>query len=191
LSFCAPFAIEADTPNNSDIALQSILGCKLRTSIGVNKPVKNTNTGAERIPKDQSIHLGMLPTIPGMQLFVDPADCSYRIVDPLHKDEKLCERIRLEIEARSAFKTDKKLKGIETQRGTLDVHRMKTLCRELLWFLDSGEAKLVKGIKPKLEDIDKLPGKYLQNPGCRVPNLQPRYEDDYDKWLENLAKMGG
>ena len=187
----SPFAIEIDTPNNSDVALQAIVGCKLRGAVSVNKPVADAKSGEERIPKDQAIGLGSLPNIPGMQVHVNPAECSYKIIDPLCEDEDLCERIGRYIDEGRAFKTNSKLKGVKEQKGVLDVHRTKNLCREMIWLLEANEAKLVKGIKPKIEDVDGLPGNYMLNPGCRIANLQPNFEKDFDRWVANLARSGG
>ncbi len=90
-----PFVVEADVPNNGDLLLQSILGCRLRSAIDPSRTVTDTATGREMIPKDPSRHLGMLPSVPGMRLHVNPAKLTYTITDPLHDDEEKCEAIRL------------------------------------------------------------------------------------------------
>ena len=186
----APFGVEADTPRNSDILLQSIPGCRLRGTISATKSVTDFATGELRVPIDQVRCLGLLPTLPGQQIHANPAKLTYQIVDPMFEDEALCERLRKAMQS-AGFNVADKLTGVPLQRGTLDVHRMKTLCRELLWLVEAGEAKLVKGVLPKMEDVEVLPGNYLLNPGSQIPNQQPRFERDWDKWLENLTRSGG
>jgi len=187
----APFGVEADEQRNSDIMLQAIPGMRLRSAISASRTVKDVKTGEVRIPLDQSRHLGQLPPIPGMQIHVNPAKCSYTVVDPLSDDEEMCERIRKALDSSRAFRVGTKLRGVPTQTGTLDVHRMKTLVRELVWFVEAGDARVVKGAAPKMEDVDGLPGKYLLNPGSRIRNSQPQYEEDMEKWVERLTATGG
>jgi len=187
----APWGIEADHPRNADLMLQCIPGCRLRGAVSAMKTTINKKTGEATVPRDQAIHLGQFPPVPGMQLHVNPAKLTYQVIDPLHDDEALCERLRLAIERSSPYRAGRKLEGVPPQKGTLDVHRMKTLCREMLNLLKANEAKMVRGTEPKLEDIEKLPGKFLLNPGSRIHNAQPRYEEDYEEWENNLTRHGG
>ncbi len=187
-----PFVVEADVPNNGDLLLQSILGCRLRSAIDPSRTVTDTATGREMIPKDPSRHLGMLPSVPGMRLHVNPAKLTYTITDPLHDDEGMCEAIRLALNADERPVRSQKITGVPPQDGTLDEHRMKTLCRELIWLLDSNHAKIVGGgSQPRKADVDRLPGHYLLNPGSLVHNLQPRFEKDWPAYIERLSVSGG
>jgi hypothetical protein len=68
---------------------------------------------------------------------------------------------------------------------------MKTLCREVLWLLEAGDVRMVKGQQPTVEAIDELPGNYLLNPGSRVNSAQPLFEKDYPSWIERLTAAGG
>jgi len=191
-----PFGIEADHPRNSDLLIQSIPGCKLRSAIGANKPVHpSAKDNEERrrfpmVPRDQATALGQLPPLPGMKLHVNPEKLTYVIEDPLYEDEELMEILQQRMEA-SGMPVSGELRGVAPQKGTLDVHRMKTLCRELLNIIEAGEARMVKGIKPDLEDINEMPGNYLLNPGARIPNSQPQFEKDMPEYVENLRKVGG
>lgn len=187
----APFTIEADHPRNCDLLLQSIPGARLRSAISGSKTVTNKRTGAVYIPPDQSAYLGQFPPIPGMQLHVNPAKCSYRITDPLEDDEDLCEKIKKTIDRVSAIRITGKLRGVAKQEGTLDVHRMKTLVREMLWLLNAKEARVVRGTEPTMESVEKLPGHFLLNPGARVANTQPMFEKDWDSWIEKAFNRGG
>lgn len=187
----APFAIEADEPRNGDLLIQSIPGCRLRSAVSATKPVKDAKTGMEMIPPDQSAYLGQFPPIPGMQLSVNPAALTYSIIDPLAANEELCDQIKAVMDRKGGFRTAARIRGIPTHGGKLDVHSMKTLVRETIWLLDSNCAKIAKGPAPTIEQADSLPGNYLLNPGSRVPNTQPKYEKDWDEWVQMLTRAGG
>ena len=181
-----PFGIEADHPRNCDLLIQCIPNCRLRSAIdGVKGHVDEA--GNHRVPLDQARHLGAFPRTPGMQLHVDPEHLTYEIVDPMYNNEQLCERVRKYLKEQTGYTTADKLNGAPPQKGTLDVHRMKSLVREMLWLVKAGEAKKCKGAIPEMADIDELPGHYLLNPGMRVPTLQPVYEKDWDDWVARLS----
>jgi len=187
-----PFGIEADGPRNNDIYMQCIENLRLRSTTKAVATVTGVQSGNQTGPIQIQAHgLPTLPQIPGMQLHVNPAKLSYVVSDPLHGDEELCERIRQVIKTRSPMRVGDKIDGVPTQRGTLDVHRMKSLCREMVWVVESGYAKVVKGSLPTLEQVEKLPGKFLTNPGSRIPNTQPRFEEDWDSWVSELQRIGG
>jgi len=188
-----PFTIEADGPRNNDLLIQCIPNCKLRSAVSSSKPTIRNKQDEEMptIPKDQARHLGMLPPIPGMQLTVDPANCVYVIYDPLTDNPELCKRIVRGLQADDRPYRSGKLAGVPTKKGTLDKHRMKSLCRECFNIIQAGHAKVVKGTPPEMEDIEELDGDFLLNPGSRVPNGQPIFEKDYDGYVENLQKTGG
>ena len=124
-----------------------------------------------------------------MQLTVTPAKLEYQVVDKVTEDQ--LEQIHLYMVDQGQASADGKLKKPDDVKGQLDVHRMKTLCRECFHLVEAGEAKIVDGPTPKMENISKLPGKFLLNPGSRVHNSQPTYEEDFDEWVENLAAQGG
>ena len=185
------FEVVADHPRNCDLLLQAIPNCRLRSAISASKHVIDAKTGEPRIPADQARHLGQLPPTPGMHLSVNPADLSYEITDPLNDNEDLCERLRQGINRTNAARITGKLRGVPTQRGKLDEHRMKTLCREIIWLLDADDVKMVRGSKPSIEEVDELPGKYLLNPGSQVRTSQPQFECDYQAWIDRLTQAGG
>lgn len=183
-----PWGIEADHPRNCDLLIQSIPGCRLRGAVAAHKPVVDARTGATSIPIDQMRHLGMLPRIPGMQLHVFPDKLRYEIVDPLHGDEELCQKIEQGLRADGRFFGS--VRGVRPSDGTLDQDRMKTLCREMWRLVELGHAKVVRGSRPSMEEIDAMPGEYLLNPGSRIQNSQPKYEKDYDEWVRRLNQLG-
>lgn len=186
-----PWGIEADAPRNNDLIIQCIPGCRLRGAVNASKPATDYKTGEPKIPQDQARHLGQLPPIPGMQLHVNPAKLTYTIIDPLYEDEDLCERIRRGIERSSAVRSVTKLRGVAPQKGELDEHRMKSLVREMVNLVKANEAKVVKGALPAMDAVDELPGRYLLNPGARVANQQPVFEDQWSQWLDQLVRAGG
>jgi len=187
-----PFGIEAD-PGNKDLLVQSIPGCRLRGKLGPARPFKDSK-GKERMSVDESTFMGACPITPGMRLFVNPEKLTYMIVDPLCDDESLCIRIKKFLAERGIDTNpdSNKVDGVETQKGTLDRDRMKTLIREMRNFIDASHAKVVKGTVPTMEAIEELPGNFLLNPfSGGATNFQPRYEKDFPKWVESLSRAGG
>lgn len=180
-----PFGFEVDHPRMCDILLQSIPGCRLRSKI---KQVTVTIDGVVRTPQTAG---HSPPSVPGMQLHVNPAELSYVVFDPLNEDEDAKDRIKRYLRLTSGRRIDSNLRGAETIKGTLDVHRMKTLCREVCCLLDEGAIRIIKGAAPDRADVDELPGKYLLNPGLRTQTTQPTYEEDYEEWVDRLTRSGG
>ena len=188
------FTIEADGPRNNMLIIQCIPGCVLRSRLDPTRTVKDSKTGEEMMPIDQARALSALPKLPGMRLEVDPAKLTYKVSDPLQGDHKLLYQLkkRLSQSKEIPSKLAERFDGMPDEEGTLDAHSMKSLVWELWHIVDAGEAKLVRGVLPKTKDeIEKMKGKRLLNPGARVPNTQPRYVEDYEAWIENLSTRGG
>lgn len=189
----APFGIEADPPRNGDILLQAIKGCRLRGALDASKPTvmnKQDPDNMPVIPIDQAMGMASLPKVPGMQIHVNPAKLTYKIIDPLHDDEELCERILRKLRASESGYRPEKIRGVPPQSGTLDKHLMKTLVRELVNLVGANEAKVAQGTVPAMEDVDALPGRYRMNGGSEMWN-QPRFEDQFEEWNERLTRSGG
>ena len=186
-----PFGIVADHPRMCDLLLQGIPACRLRSTIRVDKPSKDQKSGIERVSPDQAKGLGQFPSIPGMELHVNPAKLSYTVIDPLHEDEEMCKRIKRAIDNSSNVRTTGDIAGVPPLSGTLDPHRMKTLCREILWLAKAGDVKVCKGSLPSMADVEKMNGEFMLNPGSMVQNMQPRYERDWPAYLEQLSRVGG
>lgn len=188
-----PFGIEAASPRNCDLQLVS-LDLRLRSAISPVKQVfvKDPETGEQiTIPAPAKMIPGLPGTIPGMQLHVDPSKGNWKMIDPLHGDESLCEKIKRAIDAVTETKTASKIKGISPKGGKLGRDEMKTLVREMRWLLDSGDARVATGSAPDMEDVDELPGDYLSNPGGLIQLHQPRYEKDMAGWVQSLNRVGG
>lgn len=189
-----PFTIEADHPRNCDLLLQSVPNCRLRSAIKASRTtLKNiaSEDNTPVIPKDQARHLGSLPPIPGMRLMVNSAKLTYEVTDPLHEDKGLCDKIQAAMRSDDRPYLSGGVKGVPSQAGILDIHRMKTLCREIIHLLEAKHVVIRKGMPPKLDDVTELPGKFLLNPGSRVPNSQPTFEEDLSEYVDNLQKTGG
>ena len=180
------FTVEADHPRNADLIIQTIPGLRMRSAIDGTKPIKDNRTGEAMVPQAQAKALGSFPRTPGLRITVDPPSLKYLVHDPLNSQPETLDRIATWF-AREGKPVSGTFKGVSDMGGELDEHRMKTLVRELKQIVDSGEARVVDGDFP---DPDTLPGRYLLNPGSRVPNSQPEFEDEYDDWRRNLVKSG-
>ena len=190
----APFGVEADHPRNGDLLIQSIPGCRLRSAIVGTKPIidkRPGKEGRETIPQDQIRDFGTFPRTPGMQIHINADKLTYSVIDPLKDDEELCEKIQLWMKENRGYGSDGKIRGVPTQKGKLDKHRMKTLCRELFNIVEAEEARFVRGPEPSMAAIEAMPGRFLLNPGSRIRNSQPRFVDQFDKWYEQLVASGG
>lgn len=198
-----PFSIEADPHNNGDIILQSIKGARLRGRIKPGRLVKDVKSGEELVSK-RSMNVA---EVPGMQIHVNPAKGEYVIYDPLTDNPDLCARIQRRVETSNQIKIKSKLQGVPTRKGMLDKNQMKTLCRELYWLVESGDAIMKEGqdltqspmtmlhigrgeYTHSTEAIDALPGDYLMNSGGIVGNAQPTLEKDMEGWVDRLARSG-
>lgn len=185
------FTIEADHPRIQTLVCQAA-PVSLRSRLVASRPIVDAKTGESHIPRDQAAALGQLPEVPGMTMELDPETCTYRVHDPLNDDSDLRALLKKRIESSQLGRVGKSdIRGAKDVSEKLDAHRFKTLVREIKWRLDAGEAKVIKGVAPDMEDIDDLPGNYLLNPGSRVPNSQPRYEKDFEEWIANLHRSGG
>ena len=191
----APFGVEANPTNNGDLMLQSLEKRTLRGRIDATKRsirgAKDMNEDYTVIPVDRIKYLGQLPKIPGMQIHVNPAKLTWKIIDPLHDDDEMCERIRRALSRIEGMAyRPPKIQGHPPQSGKLSNHFMKTLVRELVWNVESDQAFVVMGEAPSIEDVDQLPGKYLMNAGSTTYR-QPKYEEDFREWEEKLIRAGG
>lgn len=174
------WSIEADHPRNCDLWVQNIPGTRLRGALNGNKPVIDQKTRQPMLPVDQVRNLGPLPPLPGMQLFINPQRCEYVISDPLADEPELLQRFASMVAENQALRPD--VQPVPLQRGQLNQDQVKTLCREMLQFVQAGEAKLASGNLPTMAEIDELPGDYLLNPGLLTWTSQPLHEKDFDSW---------
>ncbi len=193
----SPFAVEADAPGNGDIIIVSIPGVRLRSRLRPNRTIKAYDriTGQERdvLPVDQTRALAALPEVPGMQIFVDPANLTYKVVDGMtpEQGEELARAMRRGDNAMQLIAPDKFV-PVSAVEGKIDVHEMKTLVRELVRLARLDFVRVVKGVLPDMDDVDNLPGRYLYDPGARHMGFTlPRFEDEYADWVNRLTFKAG
>lgn len=186
----SPFTIEADDSSNSDLYIQVLGGLRMRSTIKQVKEIFDKEDG-EQVTRSTSANMidGLPRDIPGQRLRVNPAECTWECSDPLRNDQETLDKIQRAINAQTSRRTNSRLRGIPTSSGKLGVDEMKTLIRELLCFVDSGSARVVKGIKPEPEDVNEMPGRYLLNWSNQGQFNQPRYEDELEAWKRQLNRM--
>jgi hypothetical protein len=190
-----PFTIEADHPTSSDLLIQGIPNCRLRSKI---KPVKEIfdkdRRTHEQVTKSASSNVlsGLPSSVPGMRISVDPAGCRYKVFDPLTDDKESCQEIALALKEYTGIESLTEVVGVKSREGALGEDETKTLVRELFNLVSNGEATVIKGILPEKADIDALPGDYLLNTSDRARDYsQPRYEKDLAAWKQTLNRLGG
>jgi hypothetical protein len=123
-----------------------------------------------------------MPDIPGLYLTLSFRDNKLTIEDPLRKDRDLCAKIKSSLRAANRFKSDGELTGVATVEKTLNVHQMKTLVLEIRDRINANEVRIIKGEFPTDDQIEKLPGKKLLDPGRNFPTSQPMFEEDWWDW---------
>jgi len=129
-----------------------------------------------------------MPDIPGLHLTLNFRDNKLTIEDPLRKDRDLCAKIKSSLRAVNRFKSDGELTGVPTVEKTLSVHQMKTLVLEIRDRMAANEVRIIKGEFPTDDQIEKLPGKKLLDPGRNFPTSQPMFEEDWWDWASR-ARM--
>lgn len=193
-----PFAVEARTPRNQDVMIQNLGRMRLRGAVSSSVEVYDkqweSEDGSEEIPtRPASAKLidGIAET-PGMILYINPASREWKVVDPMYDDEKKLSRIAKAMKrALGMINVGEKLQGIAPKSGKLGPDEMKSLCKEVVCLVEASEMKVVKGIAPSMEDVDQLPGRYLLNWSNLNQWKQPRYEDEYDNWVNRMGQISG
>ena len=185
-----PFEIEADHPRNSTLRIMCIDGgLMLRSAFNGMKGARDAK-GRLQTPLDQASTYAGHPEMPGMRLSVNPAKLEYEIIDPMHNNP-LCDDVLAWAQQHMPLPGNATFNGEKPRGGKLDVHQMKSLCRELLNIINSGEAKVTRGPKPSEDQIAMMPGRFILNPGLQTATTQPRYEDDLENWVQTLSHNGG
>jgi len=187
------FGISASHPRNSDLLLRSVIDCRLRSAIRPTKEILVREPGEidqTLRPAPAKMIDGLPAVIPGMELHVNPVKGQWKVIDPLHDDERLCEKIQRAMEQSTGTRTRERLRGIPPRSGSINPDQMKTLVREMVWLLEAGEATLAAGSQPSLEDVDAMPGDYLNMPVERGGRWHiPRYEKQMDEWVQTLNNL--
>jgi len=185
-----PFVVQADHPRNADLLIQCVPNLRLRSTIKAQRTIVDNQSGEEMVPEDQNRNMSGFPTTPGMMLHVYPAELEYMVEDPMYQNTEICDKLKTWMR-RKGRPTSGEIRGVPPQKGKLETHRMKSLCRELLDLIEVGHIRVIKPPMPDLDDVKLLPGKFLLNPGSRVANQQPVFEEDWDSWLAELTRSGG
>ena len=185
-----PFAVEARTPRNQDVMIQGIGNVKLRGAVSASVEMfdKQMAEDGEDLgvqPAGAKIHPG-IGELPGEILYVNAAEGTWKTRDPLFGKQEKLDRIKTVLDREREVRTADRLRGIKPREGELGRAEMKSLCRELISLLDAREVKLVKGVRPTTEDVDALPGRYLLNQTNLSGFRQPRYEDEYEDWVDKM-----
>lgn len=185
------FTIQIDHPRNSDVVITSIPGVKLRSTIKSSRTVVQylpDGTRIEQVPVDQAAFLGRFPTIPGQMLEVNPQKGTWKITDPLYKNDEL--KAALKRALRDSHISAGDVEGVPPTEGRLDPDRLKTLVRECVWIVTNEHGKCKKGVMPDQPQVDGMPGRYLANPrnSSFVPGA-PRYEDEMPEYATRVNSM--
>lgn len=187
----APFGIEI-TKGNNDVLIATLGGKRLRGPFSATRSIVDQH-GKRRVPRDQAINFSEYPDTPGMQLYVNPAECTYVIVDPLEKDEKLQDELTQWFRNSRAWRGaggDAKIRGVPREQHKIEPDLMKNLVREMYNLVTTDEAKVVRGNLPHMTEIDELPGRYLfKLPGVTQWN-GPRYEDELEEYRLRVESLG-
>jgi len=183
----SPFEIEAVHPRNCDLYIQ-VTGTRLRSRIRPVKEVFDRREGEQITRPTSAKVVDELPgEIVGMRMQVRPGDLTFKVLDTI--DDDTLKQVQKAMKAHSGVAVSEKLRGVKEQEGKLNKDEMKTLVRELVRIVQSGEAKVTKGTLPDMVDVDDLPGKYLLNSRNLSNWHQPRYEEDVEEWTEKLNRL--
>lgn len=184
------WGMEAEHPTNSDLLIKCLANVRLRSAVRPVKEVIGRRHGEQITKATSADNIDGLPSrVPGMQLHVNPRTRKVRVIDPLLKEEQTLEDINTAMQE-AGIPTATKLRAVPTREELLDEDQFKTLVREMVWFVEAGEAVVARGVKPDLEEVDQLPGDYLLNPGSGSQWNMPRYEKELDEWKKNLNRLG-
>ena len=136
-----------------------------------------------------------MPDIPGIHMRLDPKRLTVSTFDPLEKDQPLLEKIQA-VMRKGHWGTGYRIKAVKASTRTLDADMFKTLVIELrlmedLHPEDQKVFRIVSGELPTMEQIESMPGRELNSPGCSY--VKSKYKDDADptaKVLRALREAG-
>lgn len=129
--------------------------------------------------------ISQMPDVPGIHMEIDLDRKFAREYDPLSDDpDKLADACRA-LGIGRGNQSYKAKPWPTIKYDNLDPHVFKTLVREVMRLVDAGMARVISGHLPKIEAVDKLPGRYLHDVWNSNAN-RPRFEDQVDEYLKNL-----
>lgn len=200
----SPFVVEARTPRNQDLLIQNLDGLRLRGAVRATVEVFDRgwvqDNDEEDDPDERKLKCRPAPAnlidgigeLPGERLYVNLRTGEWKTQDPLYEKKNVLDRIRMAIRRVAGFGVvGQKLHGMKPRGGKVDQDRMKSLCEELLCFVEAGEAQVVKGRVPTREEIEQMPGRPLLNWMNRQNWKQPKYRDQLDAWERRVNQLDG
>lgn len=198
-----PFVIEARTSRNQDLLIQNLDGMRLRGAVRATVEVFDRSWAQEDEDDDPDEMQPMVRPAPanlidgigelsGERLYVNPETGEWKTQDPLCEKKTTLERVRMAMRRALGFAiVGQKLRGMKPRKGTVNSDQMKSLCEELLCFVEADEAKVVKGRVPSREEIKQMKGRTLQNWMNRQNWKQPKYRDQLDDWERRTNQLDG
>lgn len=140
--------------------------------------------------RDAGRIMSNMPDIPGMQMIVKPRASEAIFIDQLADNSELCSQIdavKNHPEAGPIRRDGKTMPSVLHEvKHKLDPDRFKTLVYELAFLVEEGLAKVIQGDIPTKEQIDKLPGREL-NDVMNSSALKPKYRDEVQAWEDKLT----
>lgn len=139
--------------------------------------------------RDVGAAMSQMPEIPGLRIRIVPKDLKIVIFDPLEKNEELVERINKVFKAARGGATTQEYKAVERTEMDLEKQpdKFKTLICELARMKESGTIKVHDGKFPTEDEIEKMPGRELFDPGN--DGRKCRYKDEYEEWAAGLDRQ--
>jgi len=198
-----PFVIEAQTARNQDLLIQNLDGMRLRGAVRATVEVFDRGWKQEDEEDDpDEVRMVSRPAparlvdgigeLPGERLFVNPETGEWKTQDPLYGKKSTLKRICLAMRRHLGFNVvGQNLHGMKSRKGVINPDRMKSLCEELLCFVEANEARIVKGRMPSREEIEQMPGRSLLNWMNRQNWKQPKYRDQLDEWERRVNQLDG
>jgi len=198
-----PFVIEARTSRNQDLLIQNLDGMRLRGAVRATIEVFDRSWAQEDEEDDPNEVRSMsrpapanlvdgIGELPGERLYVNPETGEWKTQDPLYEKKTTLERIRMAMRRHWGFGVvGQKLRGMKPRKGMASPDQMKSLCEELLSFIEADEAKVTKGRAPTREEIEQMKGRTLLNWMNRQNWKQPKYRDQLDDWERRTNQLDG
>ena len=203
VSALAAFVVEARTPRNQDLMIQNLDGMRLRGAVRATvevfdrgwKDEDEEDDPDEMQPVTRPAPANLIDGIgelPGERLYVNPGTGEWKTQDPLYEKKTTLERVRLAMRRTLGFSVvGQKLLGMKPRSGILSPDQMKSLCMELICFVESDEAKVVRGRVPSRKEVEEMEGRLLLNWMNRQNWKQPKYCDQLEDWEHRINQLDG
>ena len=131
--------------------------------------------------------MATMPDIPGQRLEINFQERKLRIFDPLTEDAAKMDQVNHVVNKASVAK-GRQLGPVPEQNTTLHADTLKTLLLELLRFQEEDKLIVVSGRFPNAQQIEKMPGDELFDPG-NSSRFIPRYKRDYDDFAAKVNHL--